>query len=206
MLELDAAPLSAPRLDQAQTHAVRWELAREMTIQAITRWRQRLLAEQPQLSDLPTQPQPAWWVNPRMIWRGIALAGVLTVSLWFGPWPLTLALIVGVCYAVIVHRGWEQDERLRQVAALRNQTLPLLIDLPRRDFAPGGRYDGTPFDATAWLEADWGSHRSSDVYQILGWQQQLLEEIREKKTAAERQKEWVSYLHETKALGTKNSL
>ncbi len=43
-----------------------------------------------------------------MIWRGIALAGVLTVSLWFGPWPLTLALIVGVCYAVIVHQGWSK--------------------------------------------------------------------------------------------------
>jgi hypothetical protein len=201
MLELDAAPTLAPRLDQGQTHELRRELAREMTIQAITRWRQRLLAEQPQLTDLPTEPQPAWWMDQRMIWRGIAIAGMLTLSLLFGPWQLTLALIVASCYAIIVHRGWNQDERQRIVAALREQTLPLLMDLPRKDFAPGGRYEGKPYDATDWLQAAWGNHRSSDIFQILGWQQQLLEEIRDRKTPPKRLEDWAGYLHETKALG-----
>jgi hypothetical protein len=205
MLELETPLAPAATLDQAQTHELRWELARVMTVQAITRWRQRLLVEQPQLTDLPHEPRPAWWTDQRMIWRGIAIVGVLGLSLFFAPWQLTLALTTAVCYAIVIHPGWNQDERARQVVTLRDQTLPLLMDLPRSDFAAGGRFADVPFDATAWLQSTWGHHRSGDIFQILSWQQQLLQEVRPaKSTAATEMHEQSlrSYLHETRSLGT----
>lgn len=200
MLELDTSLAPAAPFDQSESHDLRWELARQMTIQAIARWRQRLLAEQPQLTDLPHERQQVWWRDERVIWRGIALLGVLTLAFFLAPWPLTLALVIASSYAVIVHSGWKQDDRARQVVALREQTLPLLMDLPRQDFAPGGRFDGTPFDATTWLQSHWSNHRSSDVYQILGWQESLLLEISNEKPTDSHQDARSRYLHETKSL------
>lgn len=203
MLELEAPTASALAL--GQSHELRWELARVMTIQAIARWRQRLLAEQPQLSDLPHDPQTPWWTDQRMIWRGIAIAGVLGLSLFFAPWQLTLALTAAVCYAIVIHPGWNHDERARHMVTLREQTMPLLMDLPCSDFAPGGRYANSPFDAAAWLQSAWGNHCHADLFQILGWQQKLIEDTSAAKStegAESHQQALRSYLRETKSLGT----
>lgn len=200
MLELVGANGAAPVIDQEQSHELRWLLARVMVLQAISRWRQRLHAEQPQLVDLPYEPRPAWWTDPRMLWRGVAIAGVLGLCYFLAPWQLTLALTVAIAYALIVHPGWNRDERARQVVALRTQTMPLLMDVPRSEFARGGRYDGVPFDAMAWLQAVWAEQRSGDIYQILGWQEKLLAEINTANLSAAQQTAVLSYLHETKAL------
>ncbi len=204
MLELKTPLIPAKSLDQSQSHKLRWELVRVMTIQASERWRQRLLAEQPQLTDLPEERRPAWWSDQRMIWRGIAIVMVLALSFFFAPWQLTLALTAAVCYAIVIHPGWNQDERARQVVKLREQTLPLLMDLPRSDFSPGGRYADIPYDATAWLQSVWGNHRSGDVFQILGWQQKMLQEIAAA-AAQTQQQSLESYLRETKSLGASSS-
>ncbi len=208
MLELETPSAAVANLDREQSHEMRCTLARVMTLQAISRWRTRLLAEQPQLTDLPYEPQAAWWTDQRYVWRGIAIAGTLTLLFLFAPWQLTLALMAAVSYGIVIHPGWNQDERARHVVKLREQTMPLLMDLPRSDFAPGGRYADVPFDAAAWLQSAWANHRGADVYQILGWQQTLLQEISETSSAKASEVEQQllrGYLHETKALGTETS-
>ena len=204
ILQLETPVASAPALDQQQGQELRWELARQMTIQAIARWRQRLLAEQPQLIDLPHGPQAPWWTDQRMIWRTIAIAGVLSLSYWFAPWQLTLSLLAAACYAIVIHPGWNRDERAQQATALRTQSLPLLTDLPRSDFAQGGRYANTPFDATEWLQAAWGNHLSGDIFQILGWQEEVLvaSATAQKGNSEQHQEQLRAYLHETKLVAT----
>jgi len=205
ILELEAPVVSAPLLDPRQSHELRWELARQMTIQAITRWRQRLLVEQPQLTDLPHESPAAWWTDQRIIWRAIAIAGVLTLSYLFAPWQLSLALTAATGYAIVIHPGWNRDERARQVATLRKQTLPLLMDLPRSDFVPGGRYANVPFDAAEWLQAAWGNHPGGELFQILGWQQEVLlasAAAVEGQASNSNQQSLLSYLQETKQVAT----
>ena len=136
-----------------------------------------------------------------MLWRAITIAGVLTLSYLFGPWQLFLALLAAASYAIVIHPGWNHDERARQAVALREQSLPLLADLPRSDFSSGGQFANTPFDATAWLQAAWGHHLSGEIFQLLGWQQEVL-----LATAAESQdhhRELLrAFLHETKPVAT----
>jgi hypothetical protein len=206
MLELETPQLPAPSVNQVPSgDQLRWELARVLTIQAISRWRARLLVEQPQLTDLPYEPRSAWWTEQRYVWRGIAILSVMILLFIFAPWQLSLALMAAVSYAIVIHPGWNRDERLQQTVKLREQTLPLLIDLPRSDFTSAGRYADAPFDAAAWLQSTWGNHRSGEVFQILGWQQKVLQEISDTKSAnasVAEQHGMRGYLHETKTLGT----
>ena len=204
ILEMESPPAAAPPLDQRQSEELRWELARQMTIQASTRWRQRLLTEQPQLTALPHDPQAPWWTDQRMIWRMLAIAGVLALSYWFAPWQLTLSLLAATCYAVVIHPGWNRDERARHLAALYQRTSPLLTDLPRSDFSSGGRYANSPFDATAWLQAAWGNHLSGDIFQILGWQEEVLvaSATAQKGNSEQHQEQLRAYLHETKPVAS----
>jgi hypothetical protein len=205
ILELASPAAAAPALDQQQIQELRWELARQMTIQASARWRQRLLAEQPQLADLPQGSQPPWWTDQRIIWRGLAIAGILALCYWFAPWQLTLSLLAAICYGIVIHPGWNRDEKARQAVALHQQTEPLLTDLPRSDFARGGRFANTPFDATAWLHTAWGNHLSGEIFQLLGWQQEVLlakAAATRSQNPEQHQAELQAYLHETKPVAT----
>ena len=205
VLELESPATTAPVLDQQQSQELRWELGRQMLLQASERWRQRLLAEQPQLTDLPHHPQLPWWSDQRVLWRALAGVGVLTLSCLFGPWELTLALVTAACYVVVIHPGWHQDERARRLESLRTQILPMLRESPRYEFAPGGRFANAPFDAAAWLDAAWGSYPSGEVFQILGWQQKMLTADAagtQGKESESAQARLAVYLHETKPVAT----
>ncbi len=205
VLELESPATTAPLLDQEQSQELRWELGRQMLLQASDRWRQQLLAEQPQLTDLPQNQRLPWWTDQRVLWRALAAVGVLTLSCLFGPWELTLALVTAVCYVVVIHPGWQQDERRRHLEALRIQILPMLRESPRYEFAPGGRFANAPFDAAAWLHDAWGNYPSGEVFQILGWQQEMLTADAigtPDKESGSAQARLVAYLHETKPVAT----